>query len=105
MKPSHPPSLSARVQGRIVFCFAVYGRNAGRLFVYFAPYLAHATLTPVIYAGVGKSSLAIAIISSPLTIMLLALEITGVSITALVLSAVIASSLVVHTTFGYSLAT
>jgi CIC family chloride channel protein len=60
----------------------------------------------VIYAVVGMSSLAVAVIGGPLTMTFLALEITGdFPITALVLAAVITSSLVVRTTFGYSFAT
>lgn len=58
------------------------------------------------YAIVGMSSLAVAVIGGPLTMTFLALEITGdFPITALVLASVIASSLVVRTTFGYSFAT
>jgi CIC family chloride channel protein len=83
------------------------GALLGKLFAFSAPYIfADATLTPVIYAVVGMSSLAVAVIGGPLTMTFLALEITGdFPITALVLAATITSSLVVRTTFGYSFAT
>jgi CIC family chloride channel protein len=67
---------------------------------------AEATLTPVIYAVVGMSALSVAVIGGPLTMTFLALELTGdFPITALALAAVITSSVVVRTTFGYSFAT
>ena len=82
------------------------GALLGKLFAYSAPYFSHATLTPVVYAVVGMSALAVAIIGGPLTMTFLALEITGdFPITALVLAASITTSLVVRTTFGYSFAT
>ncbi len=52
------------------------------------------------------SALAVAVIGGPLTMTFLALELTGsFPITGLVLVAVIASSLTVRKTFGYSFAT
>ncbi|GJE19216.1 Voltage-gated ClC-type chloride channel ClcB [Methylobacterium marchantiae] len=63
-------------------------------------------LTPVAYAVIGMSALAVAVIGGPLTMTFLALELTGsFPITGLVLVAVIASSLTVRKTFGYSFAT
>ncbi|MEZ2127220.1 MULTISPECIES: chloride channel protein [unclassified Sinorhizobium] len=99
-------SIGSGFRGGLFFASLFMGALLGKLFAYSAPYFANATLTPVIYAVVGMSSLAVAIIGGPLTMTFLALEITGdFAITALVLASVITSSLVVRTTFGYSFAT
>lgn len=99
-------SIGSGFRGGLFFASLFMGALLGKLFAYSAPYFADATLTPVIYAVVGMSSLAVAIIGGPLTMTFLALEITGdFPITVLVLAAVITSSLVVRTTFGYSFAT
>ncbi|OBZ93987.1 chloride channel protein [Pararhizobium polonicum] len=100
-------SIGSGFRGGLFFASLFMGALLGKLFAFTAPYIfAHATLTPVIYAVVGMSSLAVAVIGGPLTMTFLALEITGdFPITALVLAAVITSSLVVRTTFGYSFAT
>ncbi|GAC1327769.1 MAG: chloride channel protein [Beijerinckiaceae bacterium] len=59
-----------------------------------------------VYAIVGMSALAVAIVGGPMTMTFLALEMTGdLPITALVLISVVASSLTVRKTFGYSFAT
>jgi CIC family chloride channel protein len=99
-------SIGSGFRGGLFFASLFMGALVGKLFAYSAPYFDHATLTPVIYAVVGMSSLAVAVIGGPLTMTFLALEITGdFPITALVLAAVITSSLVVRSTFGYSFAT
>ena len=100
-------SIGSGFRGGLFFASLFMGALLGKLFAYSAPYIfAHATLTPVIYAVVGMSSLAVAVIGGPLTMTFLALEITGdFPITVLVLAAVITSSLVVRTMFGYSFAT
>jgi CIC family chloride channel protein len=99
-------SIGSGFRGGLFFASLFMGALLGKLFAYSAPYFADATLTPVIYAVVGMSSLAVAVIGGPLTMTFLALEITGdFPITVLVLAAVITSSLVVRTTFGYSFAT
>lgn len=100
-------SIGSGFRGGLFFASLFMGALLGKLFAYSAPFIfANATLTPVIYAVVGMSSLAVAVIGGPLTMTFLALEITGdFPITALVLAAVITSSLVVRTTFGYSFAT
>lgn len=99
-------SIGSGFRGGLFFASLFMGALLGKLFAYSAPYFADATLTPVVYAVVGMSSLAVAIIGGPLTTTFLALEITGdFPITALVLAAVITSSLVVRSTFGYSFAT
>jgi CIC family chloride channel protein len=59
-----------------------------------------------VYAIVGMSGLAVAIVGGPMTMTFLALEMTGdLPITALVLIAVVTSSVTVRKTFGYSFAT
>jgi CIC family chloride channel protein len=99
-------SIGSGFRGGLFFASLFMGALLGKLFAYCAPYFAHATLTPVIYAVVGMSSLAVAVIGGPLTMTFLALEITGdFPITALVLASVLTSSLVVRSMFGYSFAT
>lgn len=99
-------SIGSGFRGGLFFASLFMGALLGKLFAYCGPYFADATLTPVIYAVVGMSSLAVAVIGGPLTMTFLALETTGdFPITALVLAAVIISSLVVRSTFGYSFAT
>ena len=99
-------SIGSSFRGGLFFASLFMGGLLGKVFAYSAPYFDHATLTPVIYAVVGMSSLAVAVIGGPMTMTFLALEVTGdFPITALVLAAVITSSLVVRTTFGYSFAT
>jgi CIC family chloride channel protein len=64
------------------------------------------TLAPEVYAVIGMSSLAVAIVGGPMTMTFLALELTGdFPISMLVLGAVVSSSLMVRKTFGYSFAT
>ncbi|MDE1995073.1 MAG: chloride channel protein [Rhizobiaceae bacterium] len=99
-------SIGSGFRGGLFFASLFMGALLGKIFAYSAPYFDHGTLTPVTYAVVGMSSLAVAVIGGPLTMTFLALEVTGdFPITVLVLAAVITSSLVVRTTFGYSFAT
>ncbi len=100
-------SIGAGFRGGLFFASLFMGALLGKLFAYATPYIfAHATLTPVIYAVVGMSALSVAVIGGPLTMTFLALELTGdFPITALALAAVITSSVVARTTFGYSFAT
>jgi CIC family chloride channel protein len=100
-------SIGSGFRGGLFFASLFIGALLGKLFAYCTPYVfAHATLTPVIYAVVGMSALSVAVIGGPLTMTFLALEITGdFPITVLALTAVITSSVVVRSTFGYSFAT
>jgi CIC family chloride channel protein len=100
-------SIGSGFRGGLFFSSLFMGVLLGKLFAYSAPYVfAHATLTPVIYAVVGMSALAVSVIGGPLTMTFLALEITGdFPITVLVLAAVITASLTVRNIFGYSFAT
>ena len=100
-------SIGSGFRGGLFFASLFIGALLGKLFAYSAPYVfAHATVTPVIYAVVGMSALAVAVIGGPLTMTFLALEVTGdFPITALALAAVITSSITARMTFGYSFAT
>ncbi|MDQ0475413.1 CIC family chloride channel protein [Labrys wisconsinensis] len=100
-------SIGSGFRGGLFFASLFLGALIGKLYAALAPFLFHtATLTPVVYAIVGMSALAVAIIGGPLTMTFLALELTGdFPITVLVLVAVVASSVTVRKTFGYSFAT
>jgi CIC family chloride channel protein len=100
-------SIGSGFRGGLFFASLFMGALLGKIFAFSVPYIfSQATLTPVIYAVVGMSSLAVAVIGGPLTMTFLALEVTGdFPITALALAAVLASSLTVRNTFGYSFAT
>ncbi len=103
-------SIGSGFRGGLFFASLFLGAIAGKLFAALAPELvpplAQFGLTPLAYAVFGMSALAVAIIGGPLTMTFLALEVTGsLPITGVVLAAVIASSLTVRKTFGYSFAT
>ncbi len=100
-------TIGAGFRGGLFFASLFLGALVGKLFVYTTPILfAHSTLAPVTYAVVGMSAMAVAVIGGPLTMTFLALEVTGdFPITVLALAAVITSSVVVRTLFGYSFAT
>jgi chloride channel protein, CIC family len=99
-------SIGSGFRGGLFFASLFMGSLIGKIFGTPADFITTGTLTPTVLAVVGMSSLAVAIIGGPLTMTFLALEITAdFPITALVLAAVITSSLVVRTTFGYSFAT
>ncbi|KQQ40586.1 chloride channel protein [Methylobacterium sp. Leaf125] len=103
-------SIGSGFRGGLFFASLFLGAIAGEIFAagmpMILPGLAAFGLTPLAYAVIGMSALAVAVIGGPLTMTFLALELTGsFPITGLVLVAVIASSLTVRKTFGYSFAT
>jgi chloride channel protein, CIC family len=103
-------SIGSGFRGGLFFASLFLGALAGKFFAAAAPLLVPAMsgfgLTPLAYAVIGMSALSVAVIGGPLTMTFLALEVTGsLPITGLVLAAVIASSLTVRKTFGYSFAT
>ncbi|MET3691484.1 chloride channel protein [Methylobacterium goesingense] len=103
-------SIGSGFRGGLFFASLFLGAIAGEIFAagmpLILPGLAAFGLTPLAYAVIGMSALAVAVIGGPLTMTFLALELTGsFPITGLVLVAVIASSLTVRKTFGYSFAT
>jgi len=100
-------SIGSGFRGGLFFASLFMGALLGKIFAFSVPFIfTGTTLTPVIYAVVGMSAMAVAVIGGPLTMTFLALEVTAdFPITALALAAVIASSLTVRNTFGYSFAT
>lgn len=103
-------SIGSGFRGGLFFASLFLGALVGRLFAGLAPMVwpgfESFGLTPVGYAVVGMSAFAAATVGGPLTMTFLALEMTGsFPMTALVLASVIASSLAVRKTFGYSFAT
>ncbi|MFE1601770.1 chloride channel protein [Methylobacterium sp. ID0610] len=99
-------SIGTGFRGGLFFASLFLGAIAGKVYAVLMPPLIATALPPTTYAIVGMSSLAVAVIGGPLTMTFLALEMTGdFPVTALVLVAVIASSLTVRKTFGYSFAT
>lgn len=106
-------SIGSGFRGGLFFASLFLGAVAGKAFAVLMPEALPGLwgdlafgLTPLAYAVIGMSALAVAVIGGPMTMTFLALEITGsFPITGLVLVAVIASSLTVRKTFGYSFAT
>ncbi len=99
-------SIGTGFRGGLFFASLFLGAIAGKLFALAAPSLGITGLDPISYAVVGMSALAVAVIGGPLTMTFLALEVTrDLAVTGLVLIAVIAASLTVRKTFGYSFAT
>jgi len=99
-------SIGSGFRGGLFFASLFLGALAGGLFADLVPGLAAFAPTSLAYAVIGMSALAVAVIGGPLTMTFLTLELTGsFPITGLVLVAVIASSLAVRKTFGYSFAT
>ncbi|MFD6317250.1 chloride channel protein [Methylorubrum populi] len=103
-------SIGSGFRGGLFFASLFLGALVGRLFAGIAPLFwpgfESFGLAPVGYAVVGMSAFAVAIVGGPLTMTFLALEMTGsFPVTGLVLASVLASSLTVRKTFGYSFAT
>ncbi|GJD31651.1 Voltage-gated ClC-type chloride channel ClcB [Methylobacterium adhaesivum] len=99
-------SIGSGFRGGLFFASLFLGALAGSIFADLMPGLAAFAPTSLAYAVIGMSALAVAVIGGPLTMTFLTLELTGsFPITGLVLVAVIASSLTVRKTFGYSFAT
>jgi CIC family chloride channel protein len=100
-------SLGAGFRGGLFFASLFLGALIGKLFaallVLSAP---HFAVDPSICVLVGMATLAVAVVGGPLTMAFLVLETTGdFAVTAAVLAASVATSLVVRETFGYSFST
>ena len=100
-------SLGSGFRGGLFFASLFLGALIGKLFaalmVLAAPHLA---VDPSICILVGMATLAVAVVGGPLTMAFLVLETTGdFAVTAVVLAASVATSLVVRETFGYSFST
>jgi len=101
-------SIGAGFRGGLFFASLFLGALTGKLFAAVAGAVLPAglALAPEVYAVIGMSSLAVAVVGGPMTMTFLALELTGdFPIAMLVLGAVVSSSLMVRKTFGYSFAT
>ena len=101
-------SIGAGFRGGLFFASLFLGALTGKLFAAVAGAVLPAglALAPEVYAVIGMSSLAVAVVGGPMTMTSLALEMTGdFPISMLVLGAVVSSSLMVRKTFGYSFAT
>ncbi len=100
-------SIGSGFRGGLFFASLFLGAMIGKVFALLLPMLAP-TIVPdtAVYATVGMSALAVAIIGGPLTMSFLALEITGdLQVVIMVLIASTIVSLIVRQTFGYSFAT
>ncbi|MFK0278707.1 chloride channel protein [Ensifer sp. NPDC090286] len=100
-------SIGAGFRGGLFFASLFLGALLGKIYALSANLLVSSSaLSETTYAIMGMSCLAVAVIGGPLTMTFLALEVTGdFSLTALTLAAVITTSVIVRSTFGYSFAT
>ncbi len=100
-------SLGSGFRGGLFFASLFLGALVGKCFAGVMLLVSPVPLFPeVVYALVGMSGLAVAIVGGPLTMCFLALESTGsLPLTVAVLAASVVSSLTVRRTFGYSFAT
>jgi CIC family chloride channel protein len=100
-------SIGSGFRGGLFFASLLMGALLGKAFAAAMLLLSPLPMFPeVIYALVGMSALAVAIVGGPLTMSFLALESTGsLPLTVAVLAAAVVSSLTVRRTFGYSFAT
>lgn len=100
-------SIGSGFRGGLFFASLFMGALLGKLFAAISMALIPGVmLSTVVFAVVGMSAFAAAIIGGPLTMTFLALELTGsFPITTLVLAASITTTVVVRLFFGYSFAT
>ncbi len=100
-------SIGSGFRGGLFFASLFLGAMIGKIFAIAVPLLAPAIVPDAsIYATVGMTALAVAIVGGPLTMSFLALEITGdFQLVIMVLIASTIVSVIVRQTFGYSFAT
>ena len=100
-------SIGSGFRGGLFFASLLMGALLGKAYAAIMLLISPMPMFPeVIYALVGMSALAVAIVGGPLTMSFLALESTGsLPLTVAVLAAAVVSSLTVRRTFGYSFAT
>ncbi len=100
-------SIGAGFRGGLFFASLFLGALLGKLFAACLAMVTVSNAVPaVVFAIVGMSGLAVAVVGGPLTMAFLALESTGsLPMTVAVLAASVVSSLTVRRTFGYSFAT
>jgi CIC family chloride channel protein len=100
-------SIGSGFRGGLFFASLLMGALLGKAFAAVMLLISPMPMFPeVIYALVGMSALAVAVVGGPLTMSFLALESTGsLPLTVAVLAAAVVSSITVRRTFGYSFAT
>ncbi len=100
-------SIGSGFRGGLFFASLFMGAMIGKIFALGIPLLAPAIVPDAsIYATVGMTALAVAIVGGPLTMSFLALETTGdFELVIMVLIASTIVSVIVRQTFGYSFAT
>ncbi|MGO9135979.1 MAG: chloride channel protein [Methylovirgula sp.] len=100
-------SIGSGFRGGLFFASLFLGAMIGKVFALVVPMLAPSIAPDAsIYATVGMSALAVAIIGGPLTMSFLALETTGdLQVVIMVLIASTIVSVIVRQMFGYSFAT
>jgi CIC family chloride channel protein len=100
-------SLGSGFRGGLFFASLFLGALIGKLFaILFAMAAPRLAVDPSICVLVGMATLAVAVVGGPLTMAFLVLETTGdFAVTAVVLAASVATSVVVRETFGYSFST
>lgn len=100
-------SLGSGFRGGLFFASLFLGALVGKLFAAGLAWFGAVQVVPtVVWALVGMSGLAVAIVGGPFTMTFLALETTGsFPLTVAVLAASVVSALTVRRSFGYSFAT
>lgn len=100
-------SIGSGFRGGLFFASLLLGVLAGRLYAGGLALVSWGgAADPTLYALVGMSALAVSIVGGPMTMTLLALEMTGdLKLTLAVLGAAGAASLVTRRLFGFSFAT
>ncbi len=100
-------SIGSGFRGGLFFASLLMGALLGKAFAATMLLISPLPMFPeVVYALVGMSALAVAIVGGPLTMSFLALESTGsLPLTVAVLAAAVVSSMTVRRIFGYSFAT
>jgi CIC family chloride channel protein len=100
-------SIGSGFRGGLFFASLLMGALLGKAFAAGMLLVSPLPMFPeVVYALVGMSAFAVAVVGGPLTMAFLALESTGsLPLTVAVLAAAVVSSLTVRRTFGYSFAT
>jgi CIC family chloride channel protein len=101
-------SIGSGFRGGLFFASLLMGALLGKAFAaLMLLYVSPVPMFPeVVYALVGMSAFAVAVVGGPLTMAFLALEGTGsLPLTVAVLAAAVVSSLTVRRLFGYSFAT
>ena len=99
-------SIGSGFRGGLFFASLLIGALLGKAFAAVMALAAPPMFPEVVYALVGMSAFAVAVVGGPLTMAFLALEGTGsLPLTVAVLAASVTSSLTVRRLFGYSFAT